>query len=320
MDKVLVGVDVGGTTVKLGIFPWEGPCMDVSEIPTPHTGRQEDLWDAVAEGIRARLAFLNIDGHRLAAVGVAVPGPVDADGFVPWLVNIGIGACYPAKEIEERLRVPAVSANDANAAALGEAVYGAGRGHRNIAMLTLGTGVGGGIIIDGKIVAGAHGCGAEIGHFVVNPDEEEACNCGNHGCLEQYASATGMVRSVKRFLRSEDTPSVLRDLQPEEISAREVADAAKAGDAIALKAFDVYGKYLGLGISHLVLTTDPELIIIGGGVSNAGQILIDTVDPYVDRYTHIAKSRADIVLATLGNDAGVSGCAAMAKQLFGVRT
>ena len=314
MERILAGVDVGGTTVKLGFFPWEGKCLDISEIPTPHTGEQADLWDAIADGIRTRLDELKIERDRLAAIGVAVPGPVDAKGYVPWLVNIGLGGCFPAKELEARLNVPAVCANDANAAALGEAIYGAGAGREQAAMLTLGTGVGGGLIVDGKIVPGAHGCGAEVGHFVVNPDEELACNCGNHGCLEQYASATGIVRTAKRFLDGTDEPSVLRGEDPDTMDAKCVMDAAKAGDAIALKTLDVFGKYLGLGISYIIETTDPEIVMIGGGVSKAGKILIDAVTPYVERFTHIVKTKPKIVLATLGNDAGAAGCAALAKQ------
>ena len=314
MDRILVGVDIGGTTVKLGVFPWEGKCLDISEIPTPHTGRQEDLWDAVARGICLCLQTLNIPFESLAAVGVAVPGPVDAEGYVPWLVNIGLGGCSPAKELEARLSVPAVCANDANAAALGEAIYGAGAGKLQAAMLTLGTGVGGGIIVDGKIIPGAHGCGAEVGHFVVNPDEELACNCGNHGCLEQYASATGIVRTAKRLMAGTDLPSSLRNEDPKKLDAKIVMDAAKAGDAIGLKTLDTFGKYLGLGISYIIEATDPEIIIIGGGVSKAGSILIDAVLPYMERFTHIVKTKPEIVLATLGNDAGAAGCAALAKQ------
>ena len=230
------------------------------------------------------------------------------------LVNLGMGESNPAEELTRLMGIPAAAANDANAATLGEVYYGAAKGVKNAVMLTLGTGVGGGIVVDGKVIAGKHGVGGEIGHFVVNPAETEYCNCGNKGCLEQYASATGIVRSAKRLLREKTDASELRG--KENITAKDVLTSAKKGDPIGLQALDIYARYLGLAVSHLVLTTDPERIILGGGVSKAGQILVDSVTKVVDRCTHIAEAHGEIVLATLGNDAGTYGAASLAAGLL----
>ena len=176
-------------------------------------------------------------------------------------------------------------------------------------MMTLGTGVGGGIIINGEIVTGRHGLAGEIGHLYVRSDEKDCCNCGGHGCLEQVASATGIVKEAKRQLAESDMESSLRDC--EKLTAKEVLDAAKAGDALAEQVMDVVVKYLGIAISHIALTVDPDVFVIGGGVSKAGQYLIDKIKVMYDFYTPISKNRGDIVLATLGNDAGIYGAAKM---------
>ena len=311
--KYLVGVDVGGTTVKLGIFPEEGNALYKWEIPTKKNEEADQLWASIAEGIQEKFAEEGLAIEDLLSVGIAIPGPVRSDGYLPHLVNIGVKACYPGEELSRLLGVPVAAGNDANAAALGEMAYGAAKGYKDVALITLGTGVGGGIIVDGKLVAGNRGVAGEIGHFVVNPEETERCNCGNYGCMEQYASATGMVRIAKKYLAEENSISSLRALPEEEIDARVICDAARDGDPLAQHVLDTYGKYLGIAVSHIYLTFDPDIIVVGGGVSKAGDVVIKPLEKYLVAFTHIATEKCKIVLAELGNDAGIYGAAALAK-------
>lgn len=309
----IAGIDVGGTTVKLGIFPEDGNVLYSWEIPTKKMDEVDALWQSIADAIKDKFEEEGLEFALLKAAGIALPGPIRADGFLPRCVNLGLGACYPAEELSKLLNVPVVAGNDANAAAMGEAAYGAAKGYENVALFTLGTGVGGGIIVNGKLIAGNRGVGGEVGHFVVNPDEPERCNCGNRGCMEQYASATGMVRIAKKHLREENLASSLRSLPEETISAKDICDAAKEGDPLALEVLDTYGKYLGLAASHVFLTFDADVIVLGGGVSRAGDILIRPVEKYLNEFSHIASEKCRIVLATLGNDGGIYGAAALAK-------
>ena len=311
--QYIAGVDIGGTTIKLGIFKRGGELLEKWEVKTPAKENADTLYKVIAEAILSKLSELKIEKADLKAAGMGLPGPIRADGYLPWLVNLGLKSSYPGKELEALLGIPCASGNDANVAALGEAKYGAAKGDDHVIMVTLGTGVGGGIIVDGKIVAGNRGVGGEIGHFVVNPAETEKCNCGNKGCLEQYASATGIVRSAKRLVA--ENPETALAKYPE-LTAKDVLDEAKKGDAVALSAVDIFAKYLGIALSHLILTTDPDRIVLGGGVSRAGSILTETVEKYVKEYTHIAEKTGNIVLATLGNDGGIYGAAALAEGLL----
>lgn len=308
MKKYVVGVDIGGTSVKNGLFDKEGNLLAKWEIPTRKDNGGDTILKDVAEAIRAELSDKNIADEELIGIGVGVPGPVDTEGYVSVCVNLGWKDYYPAKVLSELMGgVETRVGNDANVAALGEAFRGAAAGVDNVVMLTLGTGVGGGIIVDGKMVAGVHGAGGELGHIVVNPEEPLACNCGNHGCLEQYASATGVVRTARRLLNATDERSSLRTLT--ELTAKDVFDEAKAGDELAAKAVDTLCMYLGLACAHCALTIDPDAFVIGGGVSRAGSILTTGVASYFERYTHIIPKKAVFKLATLGNDAGIYGAA-----------
>ena len=199
--------------------------------------------------------------------------------------------------------------NDANVAALGENWQGGAKGCKSAVMVTLGTGVGGGIIIDGKIVAGFHGAGGEIGHITVNPDEVETCNCGQHGCLELYASATGIVRMAKRRLAKSEDETTLRSFDP--LTAKDIFDEAKAGDVVAKELVDDLGNILGATLAKVACVVNPEAIVIGGGVSKAGKILIDTVQEHFKENAFYAFKDTRFELATLGNDAGMYGCMAM---------
>lgn len=308
MKKYVVGVDIGGTSVKNGLFDAEGNLIEKWELPTRKENGGGLIMRDVAEAIEKQLRDKGVEKQNLLGVGVGVPGPVQTDGYVSLCPNLGWRDYNPDKVLSELLGgVPVKAGNDANVAALGEAFKGAAAGERNVVMLTLGTGVGGGIIVDGKMVAGVHGAGGELGHIVVNPEEPLACNCGNHGCLEQYASATGVVRVARRLLNSSDEKSSLRGISG--LTAKQVFDEAKAGDVVAAKAVDTLCMYLGLASAHCALTIDPDAFVIGGGVSRAGEILTNGISSYFERFTHIIPKKAAFKLATLGNDAGIYGAA-----------
>lgn len=310
MKKYCFGIDVGGTTVKMGLFTTEGELLDKWEIPT----RKEDggayILNDVAASVEAKLAEKNIAKDDVAGAGIGVPGPTLDTGYVSICVNLGWKDKNPANELSELLSIPVKAGNDANVAALGEMWKGGGEGYLDVVLLTLGTGVGGGIIINGEIAPSHRGVGGELGHITVNPDEEATCNCGNHGCLEQYASATGVVRIAKKLLAASKEESSLRAL--ETVTAKDVFDAAKAGDHLAVEAVEVLGKYLGLVVANVALTVDPDVFVIGGGVSKAGQVLIDVITKYYHKFAKIiGDNKAKVVLAKLGNDAGIYGAARM---------
>lgn len=310
MKKYCFGIDVGGTTVKMGLFTTEGELLDKWEIPT----RKEDggayILNDVAASVEAKLAEKNIEKDDVAGAGIGVPGPTLDTGYVSICVNLGWKDKNPANELSELLSIPVKAGNDANVAALGEMWKGGGEGYLDVVLLTLGTGVGGGIIINGEIAPSHRGVGGELGHITVNPDEEATCNCGNHGCLEQYASATGVVRIANKLLAASKEESSLRTL--ETVTAKDVFDAAKAGDHLAVEAVEVLGKYLGLVVANVALTVDPDIFVIGGGVSKAGQVLIDVITKYYHKFAKIiGDNKAKVVLAKLGNDAGIYGAARM---------
>lgn len=310
MKKYCFGIDVGGTTVKMGLFTTEGELLDKWEIPT----RKEDggayILNDVAASVEAKLAEKNIAKEDVAGAGIGVPGPTLDTGYVSICVNLGWKDKNPANALSELLSIPVKAGNDANVAALGEMWKGGGEGYLDVVLLTLGTGVGGGIIINGEIAPSHRGVGGELGHITVNPDEEATCNCGNHGCLEQYASATGVVRIAKKLLAASKEESSLRTL--ETVTAKDVFDAAKAGDHLAVEAVEVLGKYLGLVVANVALTVDPDVFVIGGGVSKAGQVLIDVITKYYHKFAKIiGDNKAKVVLAKLGNDAGIYGAARM---------
>ena len=311
MSKYAFGVDVGGTTVKLGLFNDEGQVLDKWEIPTVKDNGGEKVLPDIAASIKNKMQEKNITAADLVGVGIGAPGAVNADGFmVNGAVNIGWGSFDLAETLKKELDldVTVKAGNDANVAALGEMWRGGGMGFTDIVMVTLGTGVGGGIIIDEKIIAGKHGLGGEIGHIHIRDEEWEHCNCGGVGCVEQIASATGIAREARRRMAGEETPSVLRQYG-DTVTAKDVLDAAKAGDELALSVVETVGRYLGAALAGIAMTVDPEMFVIGGGVSKAGQFLIDIIDKYYQHYSPISQNKGIIGLAKLGNDAGIYGAA-----------
>lgn len=309
MAKYVFGVDVGGTTVKMGLFSADGNVMDKWEIPTRTENAGKEILPDIAESIRAKMAEKEIPADDVAGVGVGVPGPVDGNGIVHTAVNLGWGQFDLKKELTGLLGGMRVEGgNDANVAALGEMWKGGGQGHRNLVAVTLGTGVGGGIIINGEILTGSTGAGGEIGHIHVEDNETESCNCGNFGCLEEYASATGIVRLANRALQADGKDSILRN---GEVSAKAVFDAVKAGDELAVEVAKEFGEYLGKGLGVIAGIINPEIIVIGGGVSKAGEVLFDYIRPPFERTVFSGCKDTIFALATLGNDAGIYGAAKM---------
>lgn len=309
MEKKCIGIDIGGTTVKLGLFETDGTLLFKWEVPTRKEEGGKYILEDVAASIREVLIEKEIHMTDIVGVGMGVPGPVMPDGYVEVCVNLGWHNLNAQKELSELLDGMLVrSGNDANVAALGEMWQGGGMGFTDIVMVTLGTGVGGGIIIDGKIIAGKHGLGGEIGHIHIRDEETEFCNCGGVGCVEQIASATGIAREARRKMAASDAPSALREFG-DQVTAKDVLDAAKAGDAMAMEVVELVGHYLGRTLALLTMTVDPEMFVIGGGVSKAGQFLIDVIDKYYQPYTPISPHKGIIGLAKLGNDAGIYGAA-----------
>ena len=303
------GVDIGGTTVKLGLFRTDGELLDKWEILTRKENDGSQILPDVAASIKEKMTEKGIDPAEVQGIGVGVPGPVTPEGVVRKCVNLGWGVFNVEETLSGLTGYPVKAANDANVAALGEMWQGAGKGATNIVMVTLGTGIGGGVIIGGHIVAGATGAGGEIGHLPVNDKETLVCGCGKKGCLEQYASATGVVTLTKRALAASDQPSSLRELS--EVTAKDLFDAAKAGDALAVNVLEQFGEILGKGLASIACVVNPEMFVIGGGVSKAGTIITDVVKKYFVQNTFHACREAQFKLAELGNDAGIYGCVKM---------
>ena len=303
-------MDIGGTTVKSGLFSEEGKIEEKWEIVTRKDEGGSFILSDIAASIEEKIQKNNVKKEDVVGIGIGVPGPVTADGTVLKCVNLGWGIFNVAEEVKKLTGIENVKVgNDANVAALGEMWQGGGKGYKNIVMMTLGTGVGGGIILDGKILTGSKGAAGEIGHITVNYDEEDTCNCGKKGCLEQFASATGIVKEAKRLLLVSDKPSKLRDLQY--LSAKAIFDAAKEGDELADDLVDELTKYLGIAASHIAAVVDPEAFVIGGGVSKAGEILTNRIKQNYEKNVMFALQNKEFKLAELGNDAGIYGCAKM---------
>ncbi|MEG0215049.1 MAG: ROK family glucokinase [Hungatella sp.] len=309
MGTKCIGVDVGGTSVKIGLFETMGTLLEKWEVKTRKEEDGKYILNDVAASIKEKLVSADIAMEDVTGVGIGVPGPILPDGYVEVCVNLGWRDKNPVRELSALLDgLPVRGGNDANVAALGEMWQGGGKGYTDIVMITLGTGVGGGVIIDEKIIAGKHGLGGEIGHIHIRDEETEHCNCGGVGCVEQIASATGIAREARRRMEAGTMPSTLRTYGVK-VTAKNVLDAAKAGDELALEVVETVGHYLGLLLSQVALTVDPELFVIGGGVSKAGQFLIDIIEKHYSKLMVISNNRGGIGLAKLGNDAGIYGAA-----------
>ncbi len=301
------GVDIGGTTVKIGLFRTDGELIDKWEIKTRTENEGEAILPDVAKALKNKMSEKGIVPSQVSGIGIGIPAPVDEKGIVQNTANLGWGYKEVSREMEELTGMKVAAGNDANVAALGEMWLGAGKGHKNLIMVTLGTGVGGGVIVNGQPLTGSHGAGGEIGHLCVNYNETEQCGCGKRGCLEQYASATGIARLAKKRLAKDGTESVLRGV--EKVDAKAVFDALKEGDKLSEEIVEEFGAYLGHAMANLAVVTDPSVIVIGGGVSKAGDILLGYIEKYFKEMVFFANEETKFVLAELGNDAGICGAA-----------
>lgn len=306
-NQYLFGIDLGGTTVKCGLFSKEGEIIEKWEIRTRKENNGSQILPDIAAAILNKMEQRGIGRDEVIGVGIDVPGPVNENSEIAVAVNLNWGYKDIKKELGDLLggiKVKAV--NDANAAALGEMWRGGGKGCKDVVMVTLGTGVGGGIIVNGKIVAGAHGAGGEVGHAYIDHVNRLLCNCGNRGCLETVTSATGVVHLADKYLESANKKTVLKKGR---ITCKTVFDALKAGDEVAAEIVAEFADILGRALAVFACVVDPEVFVIGGGVSNAGQVLIDAVTEGYKRYAFVTCQNTPIVLATLGNDAGMYGSA-----------
>jgi len=297
------GIDLGGTTVKIAYFDETGNMLDKWEIPTVTADGGKQILPDIAASIRHYIDAYQLNETMILGLGIGVPGPVDGKGVVNKCVNLGWGVFNIAEELAKLTGFPVKAGNDANVAALGEYWKGGGQGCENMVFATLGTGVGGGIVIEGNLLHGTHGSGAEIGHMVLNRHETAVCGCGKKGCVEQYCSATGIVRLA-----------ALHGM--ENVTCKDIFDAGKAGDKVALEVLEEYYEYLGEFLGTLCSVIDPEIVVLGGGVSKAGEVLLEGVAPYFHKYVFHAASNVKFALASLGNDAGAYGAFKLALDAF----
>ena len=299
------GVDLGGTTVKIAYFDQEGTMLHKWEIPTVTSENGSHILPDIAAAIAGYLAENSIPAEDIIGVGIGVPGPVDKNGVVNKCINLGWGRFNVEAELSALTGFPVKAGNDATVAALGECWKGGGAGYAYIVFITLGTGVGGGIIVDGKPVYGTRGASGEIGHIVLNKNESIPCSCGKYGCVEQYCSATGIVRTAKRHLNLDLRPSILRDV--EELTCKAVFDAGASGDAVAGVILDEVYEQLAEFVGDVCCVLDPEVVVIGGGVSKAGTVLLEGIRTRLHKYVFHAIRDVELSLASLGNDAGAYG-------------
>jgi glucokinase len=308
----LIGIDLGGTTVKIGFLSENGEILNNWQIPTDTEENGKNILTDIVKSIDEKIVEFGYEKNEFLGAGIGVPGPVTNDGVLLGAVNLGWKEEVRIEEkLSELLGLPVKADNDANVATIGEMWTGSGSGATDMIFVTLGTGVGGGVITNGSIVKGANGGGGEIGHITVELNEGEACNCGKTGCLETVASATGIVRETEKALSKFEGSSILQSY--EKLNAKNIFDAAKNEDEFALSMVDQLGQYLGLALANIASTTNPKAIVIGGGVSKAGSILIDVIKKHFTRFVFAANKNVDFEIAKLENDAGIIGAAYLVK-------
>ncbi|WHX99313.1 ROK family glucokinase [Neobacillus sp. DY30] len=315
----IVGVDLGGTTTKLAFVNLNGEILHKWEIPTDNSNEGQNITTNITNAINQKLEELKEEKTILIGIGMGAPGPINYEsGVVLNVVNLGWQDNFPLQESLHSLTgLPVAIENDANCAALGEMWNGAGKGAKDLVCVTLGTGVGGGVIANGNIVRGINGAAGEIGHITSIPFGGPLCNCGKTGCLETIASATGIVRLAENELSKPEAKGELAVILTEngKVTAKDVFDSARNGDELAQKILDEVTFHLGFALANIANTLNPEMIVLGGGVSRAGDILLDSVKENFAKFTFsAAKDSTNLSLATLGNDAGAIGAAWLIKH------
>lgn len=314
MKLYAFGVDIGGTTIKMGLFATNGKLIDTWEIPTRTESDGKFILTDIAEAVESKMKEYSIVRQAVAGIGMGVPGPVSEDGTVLKCVNLGWDVFNVERRLSTLTGLKVKAGNDANVAALGELWQGGGKGYQNIVMVTLGTGVGGGIIINGRILSGATGSAGEIGHIPVNENETEPCGCGKRGCLEQYTSANGIVRITKRYFASHpESDSILNGKQA--LTSKDICEAAKDGDDVALAMLDEMGHLLGKGLAAVSCAVNPDAFVIGGGMSKSGELVIEPIRKHYKEFAFHASRETEFKLATLGNMAGIYGGVKMVLEV-----
>lgn len=311
MKPYAFGVDLGGNAIKIGLFQTTGHLVEKWTIPARLEDRGSHLLGDVVDAIRTKMEARSLTWDAVEGVGMGVPGPVDQDGTVLRCVNLGwdiLNIPKAVRELEpaiEKLKV----ANDVNAATLGEMWQGGAQWNNSAVMVTLGVGIGSGIVVDNKVFVGSTGAAGEIGHMCVNPQETRRCTCGNYGCLEQYCSDTGLVHTTQQIL--EEMPQTASVLRETEITPQAICEAAKKNDPVATEVLDRFGQLMGLALTAVACTVNPQVFVIGGPLSQGGMLILKPIETYFRRYAFHAFRNTPFVLAELGDDAGIYGSVRM---------
>ena len=309
-----VGIDLGGTNTKIGLLDEEGNILFSTIVKTESEQGFEKTIERLSNILKIQVSNLNISFKNVVGVGLGVPGPV-ANGRIvkfwanfPWPVNVDLAA-----EFEKHLGVPVKVDNDVNVITLGEMWKGGGRGYKNVLGLAIGTGIGGGVVVNGKLVSGKNGAGGEVGHIKVERDGK-LCGCGQEGCWEAYASATGLVREAKSRLTVNKNNLLYERTKDREVEAKDIFDAARDGDEFSLNLVDYEAEFIALGIGNLLNVLDTDVVVVGGGIALAGAILFDKINEKLRKYAMLSTLEGlKIVPAELGNDAGIYGAAYLVK-------
>lgn len=312
-----IGIDLGGTNIVAAVVDDKYNIVGKSKTPTNSPRSAEEIFDDIAKVCREAIAEAKLTIDDISSIGMGTPGTVNGDGIIEFANNLGFNNVPARDMLRERLGdLPVYIDNDANCAALGEAYAGCGNGSNNFVAVTLGTGVGSGIIVDGKIVKGVNFAGGECGHMVIMVDGEQ-CTCGRKGCWEAYASATALIRQTKAAMEKYPD-SVMHELAAEEgkVSGRTAFDAMRKGDIAGIKVVNDYIKYVACGLINIVNALQPEIVCVGGGICNEGDTLLKPLNRYVnaERYSIHSKIQTKILRAQLGNDAGIIGAALLNSQ------
>lgn len=312
MSKKIIAIDLGGTSAKLALMDLEGNILEKWSVVTDKANKGQMIIANLIHSIQDKLIEFNITTEDILGIGMGSPGSVDHIGKtvigaynLNWTDKQLIGQAF-----KEAFNLPFYIENDANIAAVGEQWKGAGNNDKDVVMVTLGTGVGGGIVVEGELLHGSTGTAGEIGHITVDPESVIECTCGKRGCLEAVASATGIVNLAIHYLANYDEDTVLKDILSEEevLSSKDIFTAAAQGDELASFVVDKFCKYLGLAVSHIANTLNSSKIVLGGGVSQAGELLRSKVEQYSKEYMFpTIRPVTEIVIAKLGNDAGIYG-------------
>lgn len=312
-----IGIDLGGTNIVAAVVDDKYNIVGKSKTPTNSPRSAEEIFDDIAKVCREAMAEAKLTIDDISSIGMGTPGTVNGDGIIEFANNLGFDNVPARDMLKERLGdIPVYIDNDANCAALGEAYAGCGNGSKSFVAVTLGTGVGSGIIVDGKIVKGVNFAGGECGHMVIMVDGEQ-CTCGRKGCWEAYASATALIRQTKAAMEKYPD-SVMHELAAEEgkVSGRTAFDAMRKGDIAGIKVVNDYIKYVACGLINIVNALQPEIVCVGGGICNEGDTLLKPLNRYVnaERYSIHSKLQTKILRAQLGNDAGIIGAALLNSQ------